>query len=95
MVLASCLSSAAGAWCKERIGACRAAVDLTRAGLAKVIQGLSSVQTDGLLPTLDYSEQGGPQSRDPDSQAQRDRRGRPGAGCRRSSKIRPWALVEK
>jgi ABC-type branched-subunit amino acid transport system substrate-binding protein len=33
--------------------------DLTRAGLAKAIQGLSSVQTDGLLPTLDYSEQGG------------------------------------
>jgi ABC-type branched-subunit amino acid transport system substrate-binding protein len=33
--------------------------DLTRAGLAKAIQSLSSVQTDGLLPTLDYSKQGG------------------------------------
>jgi ABC-type branched-subunit amino acid transport system substrate-binding protein len=33
--------------------------DLTRAGLAKAMQGLSSVHTDGLLPTLDYSEPGG------------------------------------
>jgi len=33
--------------------------DLTRAGLAKAFQSLSSVQTNGLLPTLDYSKQGG------------------------------------
>ncbi|HEU4425787.1 MAG TPA: ABC transporter substrate-binding protein [Pilimelia sp.] len=33
--------------------------DLTRAGLAKAIQSLSSVQTDGLLPALDYSTKGG------------------------------------
>jgi ABC-type branched-subunit amino acid transport system substrate-binding protein len=33
--------------------------DLTRAGLAAAVQSLSSVQTDGLLPTLDYSKQGG------------------------------------
>jgi ABC-type branched-subunit amino acid transport system substrate-binding protein len=33
--------------------------DLTRAGLATAIQGLSSVQTDGLLPQLDYSKPGG------------------------------------
>lgn len=33
--------------------------DLTRAGLATAVQSLSSVQTDGLLPTLDYSQQGG------------------------------------
>jgi len=33
--------------------------DLTRAGLARAIQSLSSVSTDGLLPTLDYSKRGG------------------------------------
>jgi ABC-type branched-subunit amino acid transport system substrate-binding protein len=33
--------------------------DLTRAGLAEAIQSLSSVRTDGLLPTLDYSTPGG------------------------------------
>lgn len=33
--------------------------DLTRAGLATAVQSLTSVQTDGLLPTLDYGTQGG------------------------------------
>jgi ABC-type branched-subunit amino acid transport system substrate-binding protein len=33
--------------------------DLTRAGLANAFQRLSSVSTDGLLPTLDYSTPGG------------------------------------
>jgi ABC-type branched-subunit amino acid transport system substrate-binding protein len=33
--------------------------DLTRAGLAAAFQSLSSVQTDGLVPALDYSRPGG------------------------------------
>ncbi|OLB73302.1 MAG: hypothetical protein AUI14_26745 [Actinobacteria bacterium 13_2_20CM_2_71_6] len=38
--------------------------DLTRAGLLKAFQGLGAkVETDGLLPTLDYSRQGGIPSR--------------------------------
>jgi ABC-type branched-subunit amino acid transport system substrate-binding protein len=36
-----------------------AAGDLTRAGLATAIQSLSGIQTDGLLPALDYSQPGG------------------------------------